>query len=84
MALINRRSSIAGVAIGSALCLVCGLPFIAALLGISGLSFGAALSNLPLIVKLLIPAGSVFLLLMVAFFKIRKRSQPLASKAPSQ
>ncbi len=84
MALINRRSSIAGVAIGSALCLVCGLPFIAALLGISGLSIGAALSNLPLSIKLLIPIGSVLILLVVAFFMIRKRSQPIASKAPSQ
>ncbi|MDB3935508.1 hypothetical protein N9383_02170 [Granulosicoccus sp.] len=76
MALINRRTGIAGITAGALLCLICGIPFIAALLGVGGISFGAILADLPTELKVAVTIGSLSILALSFVLFARRRCKP--------
>ena len=76
MALINRRTGIAGITAGALLCLICGIPFIAALLGVGGISLGTILSDLPTKLKVAVSIGSLSILALPIVVFARSHSKP--------
>lgn len=65
MSFLSRRLGIAGVTAGAVLCLVCGVPFIAAIVGFSGLSAVTIFSDLSFWIKVAVPVGSLVVLVLL-------------------
>ena len=72
MAFINRRTGIAGITAGVLLCLICGVPFVAALLSVGGISLGAILLDFSTEWKIAVSIG-VLLILAFSISRIAKR-----------
>ena len=75
MAFINRRTGIAGVTAGALVCLICGIPFIAAFLGVGGISVAAILSGISIELKIAVSIASVAIVALLVYHLIKKRSE---------
>lgn len=80
MAFFNRRTGIAGLTVAALLCMICGIPFIAAFLGIGGVSLSVLLSDMPASLKIAIAIVGVLMLLSVIMFISKRPSKPDSGK----
>ncbi len=79
MAFFNRRTGIAGLTVAALLCMICGIPFIAAILGIGGFSVSVFLLDLPaaLIIAILI---AMLIMVSVVIFLAKRQSNTADEK----
>lgn len=75
MPLNNRRVGIAGITVGALLCMLCGIPVVAAMLGIGGISVVALLSDVPSVLKIFIAVSGVVIIAMLVTVLIKRTSK---------
>lgn len=71
---LNRRVGIAGITVGALFCMLCGIPLVAAILGIGGFSIFTILSEIPAPLKLFIGISSSVIIGLLIVVMLKRSS----------